>query len=188
MGNLKCPTPGLVYVAWTWQWEDHSSSAPFCLSPAPPDHSPSETKSENETEVDKPEVEESKLYIVKFKCIGANKDPNAQSMLRVLAELDNDELRKVDVQLVPEPNNPVDAKAISFVAFHNGTRQRIGYIVREAVDDVHTALKNNQIVKISFDWVKYRIKWVLSGPGYYAAINITKMGKWSPVVYKSASP
>ena len=124
--------------------------------------------------------EESKLYVVKFKCTGANKDPNAQSMLQMLAELDNDELRKVDVKCV-------DAKEISFVAFHNGTRQRIGYVVREAVDDVHTALKNDQIEKISFDCVKYRIKWVLSGPGYYTAVNTTKVGKWSPVVHKSAS-
>ena len=103
----------------------------------------------------------------------------------MLAELDNDELRKVDVKFVPEPTNPVDAKAISFVTFYNGTQQRIGYIVREAVDDVHTALENNEVVNVCFE---YRIKWVFSGPGYYAAVNIRKIGKWSPVVYRSASP
>ena len=118
MGNLNCPTPGLVYVAWKWQWDDHlSSTDPICLSPAPPDCSTSEMESANETAVNEPEVEESKLCVVKFKCIGANKDPSAQSMLQMLAELD-DELRNVDVKLVPEPNNPVDAKAISFVAVH----------------------------------------------------------------------
>ena len=62
------------------------------------------------------------------------------------------------------------------------------YVVREALDDVHVAMNNHQIVNIRFDWVKYRINWVLSGPGYYAAINVTKQGKWSPIVCKSASP
>ena len=106
----------------------------------------------------------------------------------MLAQLSNDELGKVDVKLVPEPENPFDAKAISFVTFCDGKWHRIGYVVREALDDVHSAMNDNQIMNVCFDWVKYRIHWVLSGPGHYAAINVTKQGKWSPVVCKSASP
>ena len=84
--------------------------------------------------------------------------------------------------MVPEPDNPVDAKAIAFVTVWDGKWQRIGYVVREALDDVHSAMNNKQIVNICFDWVKLHINWICSGFGYYTAISVTKVGKWSQTV------
>ena len=79
---------------------------------------------------------------MKFKCIGANKDQTAQKVLKMLAQLSNSELRKIDVNLVPEPKNPFDAKAIALVTFCDGKWHRIGYVVREALDEVHSAMND----------------------------------------------
>ena len=49
---------------------------------------------------------------------------------------------------------------------------RIGYVVREIVD----AMASNVISEVSFGWVKYRIDFKRSGPGFYAAIDITRKG------------
>ena len=136
--HLNFPITGLVYVAWKWEWVNQSPSlSPACSSP--PHHSP--TESDNETDP----IDELQHHVVKFKCIGANKDQSAQRILQT-AQLSNDELGKVDVKLVPEPENPFDAKAISFVTFCNGKWHRISYVVREALDDVHSAMNDNQIM------------------------------------------
>ena len=181
--HLNFPTPGFVYVVWKWEWVDDSPAlSPVC--PSPPPHNSSPTESGDETYP----ADELQHHVVKFKCIGANKDQTALEVLKMLAQLSNGELRKIDVKLVPEPKNPFDAKAIAFVTFCDGKWHRIGYVVREALDEVHSAMNDKKIVDVCFESVKYRINWVLSGPGYYAAINVAKQGKWSPTVCKSASP
>ena len=58
--------------------------------------------------------------MVKFKCIGARKDDDGQVVLKALAQFEKEELDKVDVRIVPEPDNPVDVKAITFVTFWDG--------------------------------------------------------------------
>ena len=70
------------------------------------------------------------------------------------------------------------------VTFWDGKWRRIGYVVSEALKDVHLAMNNTQIINVCFDWVKFRINWIRSGIGYYAAINIMKQGKWSSNVCK----
>ena len=57
--------------------------------------------------------------------------------------------------------------------------------MREALDHVHTALKQKTIISVKFDWVKYLAIW--SKPGFYCAINITKNGDWHPAVVKCRS-
>ena len=96
--------------------------------------------------------------------------------------------KSVRVGLFPEPTNPVDAKAIAIKCQLDGNDwHRIGYIVREALDEVHAALQQNAITSVSFGWVKSRIDFHRSGPGFYAAIAITRKGSWSAVVCNSAS-
>ena len=89
--------------------------------------------------------------------------------------------------LFQEPNNPVDAKAVSFMCLIDGKWHKIGYVVKEALDDVHAALFCNAIKDVKFAWVKFRIDFHRSGPAFYAAVDITRKGYWSPVVRNPAS-
>lgn len=121
---------------------------------------------------------------VAFKVIGSLKEPIYQSTLKEVAEsLRRDE--DVPIDIIPEPNNPWDKKAIAFVCTLDKKQQRIGYVVRECVNAVHNALSNGSVKKTKFAWCKYR---TFNGHlGYYAAVNITKMGKWPDEVHHSKS-
>lgn len=72
-----------------------------------------------------------------------------------------------------EPENPIDSKAIAFRCQIGDEWHTIGYTVREALDPVHTAIQNQDIISVRFSWVNYLVSWSRSGPGYYAGINIT---------------
>lgn len=110
------------------------------------------------------------------------RDDQQQATLQLVCQLiDNGVFVPVNIQ--PEPTNQYDAKAIAFVAFIDELK-RIGYIVREALDDVHHALQDGKITKVG---VKFLLSFPRSGPGYYAGINITRQGTWSRVVVSSAS-
>ena len=93
----------------------------------------------------------------------------------------------VPVQLVPEPKNPVDAKAIAFHCEINNEWLRIGYVVKEALDSVHMAIKQKKIVDIKFAWAKYVVTWTRSRPGFFAGIDISVKGQWPAVVCWCAS-
>ena len=93
----------------------------------------------------------------------------------------------IDVMLRPEPHNKYDAKAIAFVIKENHKWKRVGYVVREALDGVHEAMKKEGILKVEVNCIKYLLHWSRSGPGWYAAIDITKIGKWSAMIAKCSS-
>lgn len=120
-----------------------------------------------------------------FKCIGATRDKQQQLVLKSVCHLPDKKV--VPVKLQPEPNNPFDAKAIAFVTFVDDKWQRVGYVVRECLEDVHHAMRNGDIMKVEFAWVKYLLSFPRSGPGYYAAVNITSRGEWSRSVVASGS-
>ena len=73
------------------------------------------------------------------------------------------------------------------LCFIDGKWQKIGYVVKEALNDVHTALSSNTVRDVKFAWVKFRIDFHRSGPAFHAAVYITRKGCWSPVVHNSAS-
>ena len=126
------------------------------------------------------------VHTITFKCIGCTRDKDSQNILKeVSLKLAHQEVAMVRLQ--PEPQNKFDSKAIAFQAFISDEWHRIGYIVKEALDDVHSALEQNMITSIEFAWAKYLITWTKSGPGYFAGINITRKGKWSKEVCLSAS-
>ena len=79
-------------------------------------------------------------------------------------------------QIKPEPNNPYDSNAIAFECKINDSWQVIGYIVREALTEVHEALATNKIIKVDLNWVKFKVWKTI---GWYAGINITRVGQWS---------
>lgn len=82
-------------------------------------------------------------------------------------------------ELVPEPHNPYDKKAIAFVCSIDRKQHRIGYVVRECLDSVHDALCNGKVISTEFSWCKFRS---FNGHlGFYAAVNITKSGKWPSI-------
>ena len=58
----------------------------------------------------------------------------------------------------------------------NGERRTIGYVVRQLVEEVHSAIDSRSIISVEFAWVRY-ITW--SGPGFYAGISIEKRGRSS---------
>lgn len=82
----------------------------------------------------------------------------------------------VPVNIYPEPNNCYDSKAIAFKCWLEDDWHRIGYIVKEALDAVHEARDNDEIMNVSFKWARY-----------YAGINITKCGQWPTAVCACAS-
>ena len=89
----------------------------------------------------------------------------------------------VDVKLVPEPNNPYDSRAINFQCLVNQSRKTIGYVVRELCDCIHDAIAKHSIVEVRLSSIKYKVIHT-TGPGYYAAVNITRKGEWSLIASK----
>ena len=62
----------------------------------------------------------------------------------------------------------------------DGKWRKIGYIVREALDNAHRAQMQKKIISVNFVWVKYLVlnyAWMRSGPEYYAGINIAMDGE-----------
>ena len=126
------------------------------------------------------------LLAITFKCIGSVKNLAYQSALaQVSKHLSKGET--VPVKLLPEPLNPVDTQAVAFICKLNGEWKQIGYVVREALNDVNEGLKKKLIADTKFNWVKYITCWKRSGPGWYAGIDITIKRQWSAAVRNSAS-
>ncbi len=125
-------------------------------------------------------------HTVLFKCIGAVRDSGSQDTLRLCRN------RKasgwtVPVGMKPEPTNVKDARTISFECEIDSKWKRVGYVISEILDEVHAAMSARKILSVKFGWVKYTTDWRRSGPGYFAAIAVTKKGQWEPNVvrYKS---
>ena len=59
--------------------------------------------------------------------------------------------------------------------------------MREALQDVHKAIAEDEIMEVKFGWIKFKMNWHRSGFGWYAGIDITKKGEWSSSVQKCAS-
>ena len=121
-------------------------------------------------------------HTVNFKCIGADKQRRYQDIL-YLAAKECGEGINVPVKIEPEPNNKFDNKAVAFMCQADCGWERIGYVVREASEEVHQAITNNKILGVSFEWIKY--KFLFKSPAWYAAMHITCSGEWSNTVMRS---
>ena len=82
-------------------------------------------------------------HSVLFKCIGADKERNYQEVLYTAAKKHGKGIN-VPVKLQPEPNNKYDSKAIAFMCQTDSGWERIGYVVSEATDEVHSANRNKK--------------------------------------------
>ena len=180
-----------MFVMWHWEWANRSDEVldedDSQESDGSSDH---ETQSPdnacNEIIVDAiPHNEQVPKYTISFKCIGASRDPESQRVLALAAKRQR-EGHIIDVVLRPEPQSKYDAKAITFAIKQDDVWKRVGYVVR-ALDSVHDALRNNEIVKVELRCIKYLLHWSRSGPGWYAAVDVTKIGRWSTIVEQHRS-
>ena len=60
-------------------------------------------------------------------------------------------------------------------------------MVREVLDIVHDAIKDNKIIYTKFSWVKYQVVWLRSGPGFYTGVDIALDGEWPQALVQHAS-
>ena len=181
--------PQGVLIVWEWEWLDTYSSPELSSSSEEDNsrchynpHMYSDTESESESEFVLP----SQTHIVTFKCIGTTHHVEAQEALQKASKL-LQEGKEVPVKLCREPENQYDSKAIAFMCNVDGNWITIGYVVREALDCVHTVLAAEKIIYVKFAWVKYMVNWVRSGPGFYAGINVALNGEWPKEVCHCAS-
>ena len=52
---------------------------------------------------------------------------------------------------IPARTVPIDSKVIAFACDVTGTWETIGYVVREALDELHKAMDDGHILKVQFD-------------------------------------
>ena len=88
--------------------------------------------------------------------IGSIKEDQYQEALAKASKLIKKELK---VDIFPEPNNPYDAQAISFKCHLDGTWVTVGCIVCKALQDVHQAITNQDIISVMFGWIKFKMNW-----------------------------
>ena len=176
--HLKHPDEG-VYLVWKWICRDET-----------PDDSRLDTESseqgDGEMQLEEADSDSNTLDTVRFKVIGATRDKMHQDALESANEAVRSG-RDVYVTLQKEPQNPIDSMAIASICYVEEKWNRIGYVVREALDDVHEALSTNAVREVKLAWVKFRIDFLGSGPGFYARVDITRIGQWSSRVRGSAS-
>ncbi len=125
------------------------------------------------------------LTLSRSRCIGATRSVDYQDALKQVADLLKNGT-ETPVNIFCESTNPYDARAIAFRCKLKEEWLTIGYVVREALEDVHSAIIRNVIENVQFSWVKYRVAW-RSGPGYYAGIDIMIRGQWALPVVQCAS-
>ena len=180
-------------VIWEWEWQvdddvTHVSETEGIthISESFSHTSDTTNLSDEVKESSDTECYTEKLFTVIFKCIGCQHDRCAQEALKYVSEsMDKGEV--IPVNIFPEENNPYDARAIAFKCWIADKWQRIGYVVKEAINAVHDARDQKLITEVSFKWAKYLVSWTRSGPAYYAGINITKYRDWPSKVYACAS-
>lgn len=138
---------------------------------------PEEDKQDEFSDFESDIKEESEVtHTITFKCIGTTKEAGYQELLRSISQLP---FKDIEVKLCPEPDNCYDSKAIAFMVNFDGKERRIGYVIRELLDEVHHCITSHEIKKVQFAWIKYIVEWPRCGPGYFCGIDITKKGQWS---------
>ena len=114
-------------------------------------------------------------HTVPFKVMGVTKIDGAQNLLIIMSMREMlDRKEDISIILSPEPDNPVDKQANAKL---HGRWCTFGYVTKSLTSEVHTALNDTTITEIKLKHVRYRY-WQ-SGPGYYAAVNVTRRGLWS---------
>ena len=168
LDGFKFEPSNKALVIWKWKWTDQDETFEDNASddeeitvipetpPAVSDEEEAEEEEEQEEECDGFHLGFSPIvtHTVTFKCIGTTKEDRYQETLARIAQLRNAG-QEVLCKLQPEPENPFDSLAIAFRCEIDSYWHTIGYVVKEALDDVHEALSAKKITAVSFDWVKF---------------------------------
>ena len=133
--------PDGALVVWKWEAESDNENV---------EDETEDIDEQEEKIIDRPEHH--CTHTVTFKCIGSTKEDRYQDTLRYVSRLKP--VQQVEVKLVAEPNNPFDSKAIAFVAVVDHKDCRIGYAVREVLDDLHSAIREKIFLKWSLHGLK----------------------------------
>lgn len=168
-----------IFVMWHWEWFDFDREEPS-------DEGSDIVVEDQGLDSLSDEEDLTNSFIthsVVFKCIGATKEHRYQELLG-LAKQKLKDGHTVPVKLQKEPSNNIDSRSIAFMCKVDKNWERIGYVVSEALPDVHHAMDHNKILKIYFDWIRFKL---YKTPGLYAGIIITKNGTWSRVVVQCSS-
>lgn len=186
-----CFPPTGVLVIWKWNWLTCGSYETDSVDGSgidPEDNASDNTDEGNhdEPEGDRHSQRSPRADKLVFKCIGATKSSTYQSALRRARDIMLGGCT-VPVQLVPEPLNPRDSRAIAFKCKVDDKWCTVGYIVSELVEEVHAAIGSGSIFSVRFAWVRYISDWSVSGPGFFAGVTIEKKGKWSVAASNAAS-
>jgi len=152
-----------------WDWVDGSEDVDSSEESVPQDDY--DYKSDDTSDNDDPVP--SITHTVIFKCIGVTKKHRYQELL-ALAKQKKTSGKIVPVKLEKEPSNPVDLYSIAFMCKVDKEWERIGYVITEALPDVHKAIDNDKIIKVYFGWIKFIV--YFNPPGLYAGIAITLNG------------
>lgn len=131
------------------------------------------------------EQAEEEVSTVSSKCIGVKRDQSYQDVLGVACGL----MKKgetVPVKLVSESIYSVNSRATAFQCQIHGRWNVIRYAVKEVCESVHDVLANDSITSTEFTRVKFKIL-CTTGPGYFAAVNITCKSEWPTIVKQSAN-
>ena len=143
-------------MVWKWDWILPLSPHSVTSTPESPQQSENDS-----SEIDEDEVVDEE-HTLRFKVIGVTRENSYQQTLERENELRHTG-NTVPVSLYPEPENPVDSKALAFKCLLDDKWCRIGYVVREALDEVHDALQSNCITSITFRWDKVQNRSVQIG-------------------------
>lgn len=179
---------GKVFVVWKWTWEDAAAQEQknTVLDDIITIDS-SDDEADNDPECEDAAFESTLVtHTITFKCIGVTKSSRYQEVLAKAAEKFN-KGETVEVKLRTEPTNPKESRAIAFDCRVDCDWKTIGYVVKEALDGVHSAIQGDSIISAQFDWIRYLTHWSTSGPGWYCGIRISKRGDWPKEVIRCGS-
>ena len=165
MTTLSCSSPALSQLEVTTHREGFS----------PPLFSSSEDEVQEELDRAESEVIPPPLHTVAFKVMGTTKIAGAQEVLEEFEARDRlHQNEDVPVQIIPEPENPVDKNAIAFKCRIDSKWFKFGYAVMEVTDELHSTMHNNLIMGVTFKDIRFVCRRSKCTPGFYAAV--TKKG------------
>lgn len=178
----------VAFIIWDWEWIHEDFDSASDTEPAMSIESTPDNESEDDEDSDAVVPVNCSVNVMThtltFKCMGSTKEQRYQNILRQVSQiLCTDAV--VPCRITKEPGNPIDSRAIAFECNIDGKWQIIGYVVKEALEEVHQAIEAKKILEVAIDWVKFQLFW--RAPGWYAGIKITREGKWSSVAMQSQS-
>ena len=129
---------------------------------SPPLFSSSKDEVQEEADRAESEVTPPPLHTVAFKVMGTTTIAGAQEVL----EEARDRLHQsedVPVQIIPEPENPVDK---AFKCRIDSKWFRFGYAVTEVTDELHSTMHNNLVMVVTFKDIRFVCRWSKCTPGF----------------------